>query len=111
MIKPPSQNRDSDQKLVHELNSHLPGCKILSFSPPTRNEHIFVLKVEYPGGETQNIEFGATELGWWIDEPFVGKHRMRKYGYRGEVFETCENCHKAAEDEDFDPGGCQPARL
>lgn len=89
MINLPQYN---DKALCDVLDKHLRDATILSVSPPTRPEHIFVLKVKYPNGEIQEIEVGATELGWWINEPFRGKHNFRKINLWGKEDHQCENC-------------------
>ena len=97
-----------EKELTKILDESLTGSKILGIFPPTRSEHIFVLRVEYPNSDMQDIEFGATELGWWVSPPFVGKHRlMRVISHDGKACDMCSICREFSDDEDFNPNTCK----
>lgn len=94
---------------IHTLNKHLEGAKILGFVGPTLVECIFGMSVEYPDGTRQTIEIGATDMGWWVDRPMDGKHRMMEWNTKGgKQIMVCEVCHAASGDKDFQEDGKCP---
>jgi hypothetical protein len=99
MMKFPAYNNNKKQDLCKLLDTTLKGAVILGIRKPTQPEHIFVLKVKYPNEETQEIEFGATDMGWWVDQPFVGKHKFFTFKFtNGHSCEQCEFCAASSEE-------------
>lgn len=90
MIDLPIYNEKNACKI---LNKALKGATILAVRNATQPEHIFVLEVQYPNGEVQALEIGATDLGWWINQPFSGKHDFYTITYKdGSTYKSCKYC-------------------
>lgn len=99
---------DEESSLIEELDTALKGAIIVGITQPTKPEHLFILAVKYPNGDIQEIEIGATELGWWLSKPFTGKHNFQKMGLlRGGEADFCYNCHKFSDDEEINPDVCK----
>lgn len=66
-------------KQLSTLKQALLGNEITDVLPANADERVCILQYRTPEGQVGSIQIGATDLGWWVEDPGVGEKLAQEY--------------------------------